>query len=133
MLSLFPQLLFLAPAGTALLRVAAGLAFVYMAYYLWNNASAVAQERLPVIGTCPPWIASIGSSLMAIVGLLLVFGAWTQAAALLGAIVALKGAFLAKRYPSLFALPRSTNVLLFVICLSLMVTGAGSFAFDLPL
>ena len=133
MLSLFPQILFLAPAGTALLRIAAGLAYLYVAYFLWSEQKALAQERLPLIGSLPPWLASIASLLFAAIGVLLIVGLWTQCAALLAALASLKGALFAKKYPRIVPLSRAAYLFLFVICLSLVVSGAGAFGFDLPL
>ena len=56
-------------------------------------------------------------------------GSFTQAVALLGACM-LAASILSRR-PSLY--PVSTQLLAFVMCLCLIVTGAGIFAFDLPL
>jgi len=56
-------------------------------------------------------------------------GAFTQAAALVTAILC--AALLV--FPRLRAAPRSTVAFALVISLSLLVTGAGAIAFDLPL
>ena len=133
MLSLFPQILFLAPAGTALLRISAALTFIYWGYFYWTHLAEVSEERLPIVGMVPTWLVSIGALLCAATGALLLVGLWTQAAALVGALGALKSAILGKRYSEVFPFPRSASLLLFAICLSLVVSGAGAFAFDLPL
>ena len=133
MLSLFPQILFLAPAGTALLRIAAGITFIYWGYFYWTHLSDISGERLPIVGEVPAWLVSIGALLSAATGVLLLVGLWTQAAAIVGALGALKSIVLGKRYPEVFPFPRSASLLLLVICLSLVVSGAGAFAFDFPL
>jgi uncharacterized membrane protein YphA (DoxX/SURF4 family) len=133
MLSLFPQILFLAPIGTALIRVAAGLAIIYTGWMLYSSREAIARERLPLIGTCPEWFTVIGSFIYIVIGALIAVGLYTQVAALLGALIALKSAIFAKRYATIIPLPRSASLLLLAIMLCLVVSGAGAFAFDLPL
>ena len=54
-----------------------------------------------------------------------------QLAALLGLIVALKCVLFARSYKKIMPLDRSASVLLLVILLSLVIMGAGAFAFDL--
>ncbi|HWP61185.1 MAG TPA: hypothetical protein VN495_01140 [Candidatus Paceibacterota bacterium] len=133
MLSRFPQILFLAPMGTSLLRIVAGLTIIYIAWVFYNERNTVSRMRLPFIGTCPPWLCLFGSVAYFVIGGLLVIGLWTQVAALLGVIVALKSSIYAHRYEKIIPLPLSANLLLLAICLSLVVSGAGLFAFDLPL
>ena len=132
MLSLFPQILFLAPAGTTLLRVAAGITILALAWMHYADQEKLGEEPFIVIGA-GKWIPLSASLVELIVGGALVLGAYTQAAALLGALLALKHVVWQRRYPNFFPLPRSTTLLLFVICLSLVVSGGGAFAFDLPL
>ena len=53
--------------------------------------------------------------------------------ALLGALIALKSSVWGHRYPRYFVLSRVTSLLLLVVCISLLLSGAGALAFDLPL
>ena len=133
MFSIFPDLLFLRDAGIGLIRIVAGLYLIYIGYTIWNERAVIAKERFPVIGRMPEWLSAIAAALNIVIGLALVVGAGVQLAALLGAIVALKCVVFAKKYPNVMPLPRSTSVLLFVVLLALVVTGAGALAFDLPL
>jgi uncharacterized membrane protein YphA (DoxX/SURF4 family) len=114
MLSLFPQILFLAPFSAFLIRVSLAVLFAGAS---WRH----------VAGT------SLGMRVFAIleiaVAAALLSGAWTQLAALFGAVLILIGLFV----PSLRSSARSTSLLALVMCLSLLVTGAGAVAFDLPL
>lgn len=114
MLSLFPELLFLAPFAAFVIRVVAGITLGLLAY----RHVFVPKNDLRVLGIFEGVIA-----------VLLVAGAYTQAAALVGAIALAITLII----PSYRALPRSTLTLLLVMCLSLVITGAGPFAFDLPL
>lgn len=65
----------------------------------------------------------------AALALALLAGAWTQVAALIA--LAWFGASLFVRDMRIFA--KSTMILAFLISISLLVTGPGAFAFDLPL
>ena len=114
MLSVFPDALsfgFLAPT---LIRIALALIFGYAA---WQHCKApgVALRTL-----------SAGES-VATLGLFL--GLWTQPAALLGAIISAIWFF----QPSTRMHALSSILLAFVLCFCLILTGAGAFAFDLPL
>jgi hypothetical protein len=64
---------------------------------------------------------------------LLFVGLWTQAAAIVGILLSLKHGLAPRKYSAIIPLSRAAFLLLFVICLSLLVTGAGALAFDLPL
>ena len=114
MLSLFPQLLFLAPFAVFFIRIAAGFSLGYMAWKHWT----VLENRVRVL-----------SIIEGILGLLLLVGAYTQAVALIGFLILLASIFIKKYH----VLPRSTLLLLALLSFSLILMGAGPFAFDLPL
>ncbi len=114
MLSVFPEILFLSPLAPFLIRIALGGVFIFAAW-----AHVQRQD-----------IASrILSILEFVLAIALVAGAWTQPAALLGSIVAAVWLF----QPTSRVYQPSTILLALVMALSLVVTGAGAFAFDLPL
>ncbi|HEY4526944.1 MAG TPA: DoxX family membrane protein [Candidatus Paceibacterota bacterium] len=133
MFSLFPQILFLGPAGIGLLRIVGGIYLIYIGYSLWSERGAVAQERFPIIGHIPEWLSMIAAALQTALGILLIVGAWTQLAALLASIVALKCIVYARRYKKIIPLDRAASILLLAIFLALVVMGPGALAFDLPL
>ena len=133
MLSLLPQLLFLAPLGTTLLRVVVACYFAYIAWFLTKNQPEITHMHLSLIGHAPAWILWLSALIMATIAALLFVGAWTQVIAILGAIITLKCLIGVRWFPTLVPFSASTSVLLFCMCLSLVVTGAGAFAFDLPL
>ncbi|MDP2649102.1 MAG: hypothetical protein U1D26_01950 [Patescibacteria group bacterium] len=114
MLSTFPQLLFLAPLAAALVRLALAIAFGYTA---WRHVRT------------PETLLRISGAAEAAVGLALLLGAWTQPIALLGAVLVV----IALLSPRTRTLPRSTLALALVMCATLVITGAGAFAIDLPL
>lgn len=135
MLSLFPQLLFLSALAPTLLRVAAGVYLLLLAYRTASARERFASLQYPIIGNPPTWLITCAAILLAGISISLVVGFWTQAAALLGALSALKLLILPQRMLSPIATytQRSTMMLLLALCLSLVITGAGAFAFDLPL
>lgn len=79
------------------------------------------------------WIPVFAALLEFAIATALVAGIYTQLAALFGALVALKSFIWKRRFSEMFPLSQPTSALLFVICISLVFTGAGAFAFDLPL
>ncbi len=133
MFSLFPEIMFLTPAAIALLRVVAGLYLIYIGYFFWNERAVVAQERFPIIGRMPEWLSILAATLQIGLGVLLVFGVWTQLVALLGAIIALKCFLFGKTYKKIIPLDAPASILLLIMCIALVVMGAGALAFDLPL
>ncbi len=132
MLNPFPDLLMLGFVAPTLIRVAAGCLLLYTGYYHWNTRSKIADISFPLIGRSS-WAAPVSAIAHFAVGAMFIFGYYVQIAALLGILASLKGVTFAKKYEVVFPYQRSTYVLLLVICASLMLSGAGAFAFDLPL
>ena len=114
MLTLFPQLLSLSWFAAFMIRITLMLVLAYAGYSHAGNKQF--------------WIRVLGVGEVVLAGLCLV-GVWMQAVALIAAI--LVGFWIGVR--RLAPLPRSTMLLALVLALSLIVTGAGPFAFDLPL
>ncbi len=114
MLSLFPQILFLAAFSAFLIRVALALLIAYAA---WKHSSQD-SVLLRILGILE--VAAAGAFLV---------GAWVQGVALAAFLVIAIGL----AFPRVRVFPLSTTLLSLVMLLSLVVTGAGVFAFDLPL
>lgn len=114
MLSIFPELLFLAPFSALLLRTVLAGFLLYAAWNSFGSKDGYTQ------------VAGIAAGLA---GAALLGGAWTQPAAILAAFVVLSWLW----HPSTSVYPRSTAFLALALCASLLVTGPGAFAFDLPL
>lgn len=131
LLTLFPQLLFLAPAGTTLLRIAAAICFAYMVRYFWMRNKELAEIQVPIVGHLQPWMIAISEGVASVVAVFLFFGVWTQITALVGAIMVAKQLFFFRQYRSVFPFEKSTYWLLLCICLMLFVTGAGAFSLSL--
>lgn len=133
MLSLFPGLLSYQFFAITIIRVAAGLVLLYCAYRFAAERGRIASTNVAIVGHVPQWFSLLGSFVACVAGILLVVGLYTQAAAIVGILVGLKDAAFARRYPHLMPLSAAAGALLFVICLSLLFSGAGAFAFDMPL
>lgn len=132
MLNPFPDLLVLGFFAPTLVRIAAAGVFLYVGYTHWKGRAALCQTRFPIIGQ-GKWIAWFSVAVHLAIGASLFFGYDTQIGALVGGIAAVKGILFSSMYRSAFPFSRSTYVLLLAICLSLLLSGAGAFAFDLPL
>lgn len=116
MLSLFPSLLFLAPLSALVIRAVVACFFALAAYTHTRNAGAS-----PLLYTF--------AVLECVTALSLALGYWAQAGALLGVLLVVLSFILPRARPY----PTNTLILMLVMCLSILVTGPGAFAFDLPL
>jgi uncharacterized membrane protein YphA (DoxX/SURF4 family) len=133
MFSLFPQLLDYQFPAIAIIRVAAGLMFLYIAWRMIITRDDITKARVIIVGHIQEWMVWTSAIVTFIVGMLLIVGLWTQGAAILGMLISLKHGLGVRRYSDILPLAGSGYFLLFVICLSLLFLGAGKFAFDLPL
>jgi len=113
-LSVFPEILFLAPFAAFLIRIALAILLGYCAWKHLTNADKTVRTLGFIEG---------------VVATALALGTWTQPAAIAGMFII--GAWFA--LPRLRAVALGTAFLAFVMCLSLLLTGAGLLAFDLPL
>lgn len=118
--SIFWPLLTWQLAAPLLIRVTLGAVLIHWAYREFKSGRSSAKIR-------------IVSGLEGVVGILLVIGLWTQGAALVAAIVL--ATKLGGRIRSKAFLTDGVNyyLILLVLALSLLVTGAGFWAFDIQL
>jgi hypothetical protein len=131
LLNPFPALLDYRIFAPTLLRIVAAITILYLAYAQYKRADEITQLNLPVVGK-NSWWYKVSVAFNVIVGGMLFFGSFTQIAALLAIAGQLKGLWLNHRHPSVIILGDSAIFLLIAILLSLLVTGAGLFAFDIP-
>lgn len=120
MLSLFPSLLSWQEASPLVIRLVLGAVLIHWAYRGLRASGAAAQLKALAV-------------VEGLAGIMLVVGLWTQLAALVAAIdllVRLIGRIMKKSF-----LTDGVNyyLILLVLSLSLLVTGAGWLAFDLSL
>jgi uncharacterized membrane protein YphA (DoxX/SURF4 family) len=135
MLNPLPEILFLEPLAPFVLRIAAGIIFLIIGYshLMKERREGIASDlraRWKAAGAF--FIFGIGVAEL-LAGLSLLLGFLTQIGAILGGIIALTLLWISKTYAKIAADSPAFYTLLFAICLSLLLTGAGAFAFDLPL
>ena len=132
MLNPFPDLLTYGIFAPTLLRVAAALVLGYAAHVQWHRRKELAAVRFSFVGS-GAWIVWVLILLGALSALGLLLGYYTQWAALVGGLLALKSTVWSHYYPRVFPLSRITSLLLLIVCLSLLLSGAGKLAFDVAL
>ncbi len=133
MLNPFPQLLIFSFFVPTLLRLTVTLTLLFAAQHVWRNRRNIESMRLPIVGQVREWMIWLIAAVLIADAFFLFIGLGTQWAAVVGALAALKYALLPARYDAVRPLSRGTAALLFIICVSLLLSGAGAFAFDLPL
>ncbi|MBX4192612.1 hypothetical protein KW798_03985 [Candidatus Parcubacteria bacterium] len=108
-----------------LLRILVAVAFGFIAYVHYKR-----REELKVSLGVWLWIAL---AIEVLIALSLFLGYYTQIGALAGIIMSGTQAWYAKSHPRATPLCRVDYIFLKVICLSLLISGAGALAFDIPL
>lgn len=124
MLNPFP-IQFLAPFAYAILRVCVGFIFISL-------ASRRIKSRNPSIR----FFANISvytAILELILGVFFIAGAYTQISALVAIALSISHILAPKKFGYTGAPSRIFFVLLLFVSLSIFITGAGVFAFDLPI
>lgn len=132
MLNPFPDLLIFSFFAPTVLRIAVAICFFFIAYAQWTRREELAHLSYPIIGKAP-WLPSASVVVHLALALMLLVGWYTQLAALIGLAASFKAALFAKTLPRFMPLCRGEYILLMVILASLMLSGAGALAYDLPL
>lgn len=127
MFNTFPSLLVYSFFAPLVLRIAIAMVFAYLSYHAFTHRAAT--NHASFVGG--QWSALLAALAYSTVGLLLLVGAYTQLAALAG--MALLGTATFARHAAFAPLSKSSVILTFVVLGSLLLTGAGALAFDLPL
>lgn len=121
---IFPELLFLGPyIAPIIVRLALGVAFIVIGMHIHKKVSL--KTKIAVTRKKIVYILSL------LIGVLFIIGLFTQGASIVGALLI---GYIMVEYKET---PRNilTSLmysLMLVMCLSLLLTGAGGFAFDLP-
>lgn len=132
MLNPFPELLTYGLIAPFIIRIAIGSALLYLAVEHYRGRRDIAELMRPLVGRSGG-IAVALSLFELVAGALLLVGAWTQVSALLAMVLTLKPLFLKAHLRGLMPYEKATYGLLFLMALSLLLSGAGAFAFDIPL
>ncbi|MES2213847.1 MAG: DoxX family membrane protein [Patescibacteria group bacterium] len=134
MLNTFPELLTYSQMAPFILRVVIGLIFLDLGLLKFKAEKSRWIASLQALGIGSPEIfVSLLGALEIIGGIMLIIGIYTQVAAL--GFIILTGLEIYIEYKEAALLKRNIvfYVLLCSIALSLLLTGAGAFAFDIPL
>jgi uncharacterized membrane protein YphA (DoxX/SURF4 family) len=126
MLNTFPDLLTYGFFAPTILRLTVAIVLFYLAYHQWRTRVEIAKVRSFMFPT-------LSIIFNVIVGIALFVGGYTQIAALLAIIGFCIGLWLNRRHPHIVILSNTTVIVLIVVCVSLLLTGAGALAMDIPL
>lgn len=137
MLNVFPDLLFLQLLAPFLIRITVGLMFLWIGYsYMFRDREVLISQisnKWPRLGPFSVWSGGIFEM---ITGVFLIVGFLTQIAAIVGMLIAMDALFVKLLYKDLDKVAKYSRmfyILIFIASLSLLFSGAGAFAFDLPL
>jgi putative oxidoreductase len=134
MLNPFPELLSFTLMAPLLIRVAVGVFFISFG---WNKLTKEREHRssfFDSIGLRPAGVyVTLLGLLQIIIGVCLIIGFFTQVAAILATVIMFVSYIIKVRHPEMLFNTTSIYALLFIMALTLVFTGAGLFAIDLPL
>lgn len=119
MLSIFPDLLSYQMLAPFLIRLTLGTIFIYWTYKILRSHPDTNKKIVAVVE--------------GVAGILLIIGLWTQLAALVIAIDLIIRLYNKYQTKSLLTDGVNYYLVLLVLAVSLLFTGAGFVAFDLPL
>lgn len=134
MLNLFPDLLVYSMLAPTIIRMVAGLIFLDTGILKLRREKVRWIISLEEIGISKaPLILKILGLVEIVGGFLFIMGAWTQLSALVLAIFTATAFFVEYKDPTILKRNLTFYLLLLAMTLSLLFSGAGAFALDLPL
>ena len=133
MLNPFPELLVYGILAPFIIRLALGFALLYLSVEHYRNKRQIAELLRPLMGRLAGGAGPAMAVFEIAAGVALIAGAWTQIAALCACVLTLKPLFLRSNLRGIAPYSHSTYAILFMMALSLLLSGAGAFAFDIPL
>lgn len=133
-LSVFPELLTYSHTAPLILRVIVGIIFVDLGWLVFTTEKKAWIDFFETIHFKPAKLFTKALGIIEIVGgIMLIAGFYTQIAALVFAIILLAECYLETRESALLKRDIVFYVLLLAIIISLLLSGAGAMALDLPL
>lgn len=134
MLNPFPDLLIYSLLAPFILRVVAGFIFINLGFLAFRNEKERWVASLRLLGIPRPEIAVKVFGLIEVAGgIMFLLGFYTQIAALVLGLLTFAEAFIEYKDPSVLKRNLVFYTMLLAIILSLLFSGAGAFAIDLPL
>jgi len=134
MLNPFPEFLAFSFFAPLILRVVLGLIFLDLGVLKFRSEKERWLASFETLNLHPTGLLlSVYAVLQIAGGFLLIFGLWTQVAALAFALFTGMELFVEWRAKEILKRDMIFYLLLFVISISLLLTGAGAYAIDIPL
>ena len=134
MLNPFPELLMYSSFGPLILRVILGLIFIDLGILKFRGEKEGWLASFETLGLRPTNLFLPLYALLQIIGgVFLLIGLWTQVAALTFVIFSGIELYVEWQVREILKRDMVFYLLIFVISLSLLVTGAGAYAIDIPL
>jgi putative oxidoreductase len=134
MLNPFPSLLIYSMLAPFILRLVAGFIMIDLGLLAWKTERERWILSFKALRIPRPSIAvKVLGAIEIIGGIMLLVGYYTQIAALVLAALTLAEAYLEYKDPAILKRNLVFYTMLFAITLSLLFSGAGAYAFDLPL
>jgi uncharacterized membrane protein YphA (DoxX/SURF4 family) len=134
MLNPFPSLLIYSMLAPFFLRLVVGFIFIDLGLLAWKTERERWIISLKALRIPRPQAAvKVLGVIEAIAGIMLLIGFYTQVAALVLAILTLGEAYIEYKDPAILKRNLTFYIVLFAISLSLLFSGAGAYAIDLPL
>jgi putative oxidoreductase len=134
MLNPFPDLLTYSLLAPFILRVVAGIIFIDLGVLAFRNEKESWLASLSALKVPDPKLAlKILGGIEIIGGVMFILGLFTQVAALVLAMLVFAETYIEYKEPLLLKRNFVFYLMLLAIVLSLLLSGAGAFAFDLPL
>lgn len=132
--NIFPELFSWSLIAPLILRVVLGLVFLNLGSLKLGREKGGWIGSLHVLGVKPAgFFVGLLGIIEIIGGLLLIAGAYTQLAALVLAVICISETLIEYKEESILKRDFVFYFLLAAICLSLLLTGAGLFAIDIPM
>jgi len=131
--NLFPELFTFSLIAPFILRVVLGFIFLNLGYLKLGKEKPGWISSLQILNIKPAgFLLGLLGTIEIAGGILLIAGAYTQAAALILGAIALMELFIEYKEESILKRDFTFYLLLTAICASLLLTGAGLFAIDIP-
>jgi len=132
--NIFPDLFSFSLIAPLILRVVLGFIFLNLGYLKLGKEKNGWINSLNVLGIKPAAFFVVVLGIIEVLGgLLLLAGAYTQLAALILAVVSISELLIEYKEESILRRDMAFYLLLSIICISLILTGAGLYAIDIPL
>ena len=134
MLNTFPNLLTYGIFAPFILRIIVGVILLELGYLKLGKEKGAWKMFFETIHFKPAHLfVTLFAAVEIVAGFFLITGYLTQISALVMSVILFAEAYVEFRDGTLIKRDIVFYVLLLAICLSLLLTGAGAFAFDLPL